>query len=67
MARVELRNVGANRCDLTGELVPGNKWKTGPEFALMNVQVGSTQATCMNAHECLVRRRFRVGRIPVGE
>ena len=64
---MEARNVGANGDDLTGELVAWDKWKTGREFALMNVQVGPTQATGMDAHEHLVRCGLRVGCISVGE
>jgi hypothetical protein len=56
-----------NRDYLTRELMAGDKWKTGSEFALMNVKVRATQATSMNAHERLIRRGFRVGGLPVGE
>ena len=42
LAWVEPGNVATNRHDLTGELVAWNKWETGLEFTLMNVQVGST-------------------------
>jgi hypothetical protein len=64
---VEPRNVGANGDDLTCELVAWDKWKTGPEFALMNVQVGPTQATGMDADERLIRCGLRVGCISVRE
>ena len=67
LARVKPRHIRADRDDLTRELMARDKWKPWSEFTLMNVKVRATQTTGMNAHERLVRRRFRVGGLPVGE